>query len=197
MTVVVDRRDVNYRQNQNLHKPFLPNLSTFKRRCNRKRKLYIELIRKRHPQYTYEAGSSKQNTFQIRKMFSRFSLLPSVRNVVSMGNRQNNLFRHPTHLLQHASVLVNTNPDVGFINASNATTISIRNFKSVSWRKRSIAIKKRLRQAEQRYKKPGQIQAVTMPLSPQEMDNTMLIVLSQMGKVLFLSDRKLRFFFVN
>ena len=130
-------------------------------------------------------------------MFSRFSLLPTVRNVVSMGNRHNNLFRHPTHLLQHTSVLVNTNPDVGFNNASSTTTISIRNFKSVSWRKRSIAIKKRLRQAEQRYKKPGQIQAVTMPLSPQEMDNTMLIVLSQMGTLLFLSDQKLRFFFIN
>ena len=63
--------------------------------------------------------------------------------------------------------------------------MTVRDFKSVSWRKRSIAIKNRLRQAEQRYRKPGPIQAVSMPLSPQEMDNTMLVVLSQMGKNLF------------
>lgn len=59
---------------------------------------------------------------------------------------------------------------------------AVRTLKMAPWRLRSMAIKKRLSQAQLRYKKPGAIQAASMPLSPQEMDNTMLVVLSQMGK---------------
>ena len=116
-------------------------------------------------------------------MFSRSSLLPSVRSALSVINRKDNVFGHNL-LSQRISPNADV-PDVGFDKANHPSTVSIRNFKSVSWRKRSIAIKNRLRQAEQRYKKPGQIIAVSMPLSPQEMDNTMLVVLSQMGKQFF------------
>ena len=109
-------------------------------------------------------------------MFTRITSMPSTRNATA--------FRYPCGITMSRplqALHITDNRDVGFNNAYHPTSTSIRNYKAVSWRKRSIAIKKRLRQAEQRYKKPGQIQAISMPLSPQEMDNTMLVVLSQMG----------------
>jgi hypothetical protein len=118
-------------------------------------------------------------------MFTIFKSLPSVRNTGLVFYRSSNLFRYCYPIVGQLSQRISPNfdvPDVGLNNTYHPTTTYVRNFKSVSWRKRSLAIKKRLKQAEQRYRKPGQLQAVSMPLSPQEMDNAMLVVLSQMGK---------------
>jgi hypothetical protein len=68
---------------------------------------------------------------------------------------------------------------ITFIDSSNR---NVRGFATAPWRKRSIAVKNRLRLASSRYKKPGQIQAISMPLSPQEMDNSTLVTLAQLGK---------------
>ena len=132
--------------------------------------------------YTYSQFKEEDRTsVQHIAMFPRFTVLPSLRNTaISVPSRPDKLLGHPIQLLQHISL--NTDRDVGFSTANHVRTTPVRNFKTVSWRKRSIAIKNRLRLAETRYRKPGQIQAVSMPLSPQEMDNNTLVVLSQMGK---------------
>jgi hypothetical protein len=120
-------------------------------------------------------------------MLSRFTLFPIKCNFVALCKRSDYMFRSTFPTIQFPSPSTtkesNETTNTGFNNASNM--ITIRYLKTLSWRKRSILIKNRLRQAASRYKKPGQIQAVSMPLSPQEMDNTMLVVLSQMGKSLY------------
>ena len=138
----------------------------------------------KHQLHEYSYTGPSFELIANRIMLSRFNLLPSLRSVVSMRNQNRNVF---CPSIQHSLIAptgILTNFAGEFNNDSNATSITSRSFKSISWRKRSIAIKNRLRQAEQRYRKPGQIQAVSMPLSPQEMDNNMLVILSQMGKSL-------------
>jgi hypothetical protein len=61
------------------------------------------------------------------------------------------------------------------------THTTVRGIRTMPWSRRSIAVRNRLRLALTRYKKPEQLQAVTMPLSPQEMDNATLVVLAQLG----------------
>jgi hypothetical protein len=125
-------------------------------------------------------------------MLSRSTLFPIKRNSTSLYNWSDHILRSvfpisqlPAPLLISSSSPSNTNTTItgsnGFNKASN-TMMTARHFKTLSWRKRSIALKNRVRQAASKYKKPGQLQAVSMPLSPQEMDNTMLVVLSQLGK---------------
>ena len=112
-------------------------------------------------------------------MFLRFTLLPSARTLVfAQKNRFNHIVGRPLPLLSLAS-----KPWTGSECGDHpANMTAVRTLKMAPWRLRSMAIKKRLSQAQLRYKKPGAIQAASMPLSPQEMDNTMLVVLSQMGK---------------
>ena len=74
------------------------------------------------------------------------------------------------------------NPDNKRFSHKNSST---RSFKTAAWRKRSLAVKNRLRLATARYRKPGQIQALSMPLSPPEMDNSTLVMLAQLGECIY------------
>ena len=129
--------------------------------------------------YIHEHSNRFSTDIATSIMFSRFTLLSSARTLVcAPKNRFNHIVGRPLPLLSQAS-----NPWTGSEYGGHpANMTAVRTLKMAPWRLRSMAIKKRLSQAQLRYKKPGAIQAASMPLSPQEMDNTMLVVLSQMGK---------------
>lgn len=58
--------------------------------------------------------------------------------------------------------------------------ISSRSLKTKSY-SQTVAVRNRMRAAMLRYRKPEMLQAVKMPVSMQEMDNSTLVVLSELG----------------
>jgi hypothetical protein len=58
-----------------------------------------------------------------------------------------------------------------------SSDVIVRSLKTMSTA-RSFAVRSRMRAAMKRYKKPQLMQAMSMPMSPQEMDNSTLVILS-------------------
>jgi hypothetical protein len=109
---------------------------------------------------------------------SRYTgLLPCTRSILCGRNR---LFQStdPLQVLFSSDSTFLTSDDEVSSNQGG----SVRSFKTAAWRKRSLTVKNRVRLAAARYKKPGQILALSMPLSPPEMDNSTLVMLAQLGK---------------
>ena len=111
----------------------------------------------------------------------RSSLFPSTRALVAIRNGWHCNEIHSMHplMLDRQNFERKSNDKSYNISMKNNSS---RYIQTTPWKKRHILVKNRLRLALSRYKRPGQIQAVSMPLSPQEMDNSILVVLAQLGK---------------
>lgn len=77
------------------------------------------------------------------------------------------------------------NEPTAMISLGNSNAVFARTVKTISPApmrvSRSLAVKNRLRAALQRYKKPDLLKAQLMPLSMQEMDNSILVTLGELG----------------